>query len=59
MPEVRVDQPVPIAEDEDEATLAAIDRGIRAAEEGRVVAVEEARRRVQEWLSKSATPKTR
>ena len=59
MLEIGLDQPVPITEEEDEATLAAIDRGIKSAEEGRVVSAEEARRRVQEWLSKSCTVKTR
>ena len=59
MAEAKLDQPVPIAEDEDDATLAAIDRGLRAASEGRVAPADEARRRVQEWSSKSSTPKTR
>ena len=59
MLEIGLDQPVPITEEEDEATLAAIDRGIKSAEEGRVVSAEEARRRVQRWLSKSSTVKTR
>ena len=59
MLEIGLDQPVPITEEEDEATLAAIDRGIKSAEEGRVVSAEEARRRVQKWLSKSCTVKTR
>lgn len=53
------DNPAPILEEEDEETLAAIDRGIKAADEGRVVSSEEARRRVQEWLTRSSTPKTR
>lgn len=55
----KLDRPVPMAEEEDEATLSAIDRGIKAADEGRVVSAEEARQRVQQWLSKSSTPKTR
>jgi predicted transcriptional regulator len=55
----KVDRPVPMAEEEDEATLAAIDRGIKAADEGRVVSAEEAHQRVQQWLSKSSAPKTR
>ena len=59
MAELKLDHPVPMTEEEDEATLAAIDRGIRAAEEGRVVSAEDARRRVQTWFSKSCTPKTR
>jgi len=59
MVEFNVDHPVPITAEEDEATLAAIDRGLRSAAEGRVVSSEEARRRVEQWLSKSSTPKTR
>jgi predicted transcriptional regulator len=42
----------------DEETLAAIDRGIKAADEGRVVPLEEVRRRMQEWHTKSSSPKT-
>ena len=39
----------------EEATLAAIDRGIKAAEEGRVVPLEEVRRQMQEWHTKSSS----
>lgn len=39
----------------DQETLDAIDRGIGAAEEGRFVTSEEARRRVDEWISKLST----
>ena len=49
----------PILEEEDEATLAAIDRGIKAADEGRVVPLEEVRRRMNQWLTRSSSPKTR
>jgi predicted transcriptional regulator len=42
----------------DEETLAAIDRGIKAADEGRVVPLEEVRRRMQEWPTKSFSRKT-
>jgi hypothetical protein len=38
-----------ILDEEDEATLEAIDRGIKAAEEGRAVSFEEARRRLREF----------
>jgi len=54
-----VNEPASILDEEDEATLAAIDRGIKAADEGRVVSSEEVRRRMQEWLTKSSSPKTR
>jgi predicted transcriptional regulator len=42
----------------DEATLDAIDRGIQAADEGRVVPLEEVRRRMQERHTKSSSRKT-
>jgi len=56
---VDFNKPVPILEEEDEATLAAIDRGIKAADEGRVVPLEEVRQRMKTWLTKSSSPKTR
>jgi predicted transcriptional regulator len=58
MAELKLDHPVPLTEDEDDATLAAVDRGIQDAGQGRVVSAEEARQRVRQWLSKSSTPKT-
>jgi predicted transcriptional regulator len=54
-----LDEPVPILDEEDETTLAAIDRGIKAADEGRVVSLGQVRQRIQEWLTKSSSPKTR
>jgi predicted transcriptional regulator len=36
----------------DEETLAAIDRGIKAADEGRVVPLEEVRKMIPEWIQK-------
>jgi predicted transcriptional regulator len=48
-----------ILDDEDEATLAAIDRGIKAADEGRVVSSDEAHQRMQTWLTKSSSPTSR
>ena len=42
----------------DEETLAAIDRGIKAADEGRVVPLEEVRGRMQQWHTKSSSRKT-
>jgi predicted transcriptional regulator len=59
MAELKLDHPVPMSEEEDDATLAAIDRGIQDADEGRVVSAEEARQRVQQWFSKSSIPKKR
>jgi predicted transcriptional regulator len=58
MPELNFDRPLPeLTDEEDEATLAAIDRGIRGAEEGRTVSIEEARLHIQNWLIKSSLPK--
>jgi predicted transcriptional regulator len=39
-----LENPAPVADDEDEETLAAIDEGIRDAEAGRTVPAEEVRR---------------
>ena len=52
------DDPTAIFDEEDDETLASIDRGIRDADEGRVVTMEEARRRMAQWATKSSLPKT-
>ena len=49
----------PILDEEDEATLAAIDRGVQSADDGRLVPLEEVRQRMNRWLTKSSSPKTR
>lgn len=48
-----------ILDSEDADTLAAIDRGIKAADEGRVVPLENVGQRMQTWLTKPSSPKTR
>ena len=50
--------PAAIFDKEDEATLAAIERGIKSADEGRLVPLEEVRRRLEQWSTKSSLPKT-
>ena len=58
MVEFKFDHPVPMTEEEDEATLAAIDRGIKDADEGRVVSAEDVRLRAEQWFLRSSLPKT-
>jgi predicted transcriptional regulator len=53
-----LEQSALILDEEDEVTLAAIDRGVRSADEGRVVALEEARKRMNQWRTKSSSRKT-
>ena len=53
------DIPDPALEDEDEETLAAIDEGVRDAEAGRTVHVEEVRKRLPQWITASSTRKGR
>ena len=48
-----------ILDEEDEATLAAIDRGIKDADEGRLVPAEEVRKRMKKWITKSSSPNPR
>ena len=45
--------------EEDEATLAAIDAGIRASNEGRVVSLEEVRKLIPQWIAKYSLQKPR
>jgi predicted transcriptional regulator len=55
------DDPAPIDEDEDEETLAAIaiyqgiDEGIRDAEAGRAVRIDEVRKTLPKWITASSS----
>jgi predicted transcriptional regulator len=53
------DVPAPIDEEEDEETLAAIDEGIRDAESGRTVPIEEVRKLLPKWITDSSSRKER
>jgi predicted transcriptional regulator len=43
----------------DSETLAAIDRGIKDADEGRTVSIDEVRKMIPEWISKFESQKPR
>lgn len=62
MADPKVSDPLISTEEEveiDAQTAAAIERGINAADEGRVVPAGEARKLVAQWISKSSTPSPR
>jgi predicted transcriptional regulator len=48
------EDPAPILDEEDEETLAAIDEGIRDADAGRTVPIEEVRKRMHGWNTGSS-----
>jgi predicted transcriptional regulator len=54
-----LDNPAPILDEEDEDTLAAIDEGIRDAEAGRTIPIEEVRNRLPQWITESSSRKKR
>ena len=47
-----LNESIPLPESEDKETLSAIDRGIRAADEGRTVPGDELRKMIPEWISR-------
>jgi predicted transcriptional regulator len=59
MRELALTQPAPMTEEEDEETLAAIDRGVHSADEGRLIPIDEVRERLSQWNTRSSSPKTR
>jgi predicted transcriptional regulator len=59
MRDLKFQEPVTEEVEVDAEILAGIDRGLKAVKEGRVVSAEEARQRIQKWLTKSSTQKTR
>ena len=48
---------LPSIEEEDEATLAAIDEGIRDAKAGRTVSIEKVRKLLPKWITASSSRK--
>jgi predicted transcriptional regulator len=53
------EKPAPLLEEEDEATLAAIDEGIRDAKAGRTAPMEEVRKLLPQWITASSSRKGR
>ena len=53
------EKPAPVIDEEDEATLAAIDAGIRDAKAGRAVPIEEVRELLSQWITASSSRKGR
>ena len=51
--------PVPLTDEEDEETLAAIDDGIADADAGLLYTVEGVREKLSRWNIKSSTPRPR
>jgi predicted transcriptional regulator len=47
----------PVRDDEDEQTLGAIDEGVRDADAGRTVPLDEVRRRLPQWITGSSSRK--
>lgn len=52
-------KPVRVPDEEDAATLAAINEGIADATSGRIVPIEEVRELLPKWISASSSPKER
>jgi predicted transcriptional regulator len=55
MSDLDLTKAVPMTEEEDEETLAAIDRGVQSADEGHLVPIEEVRKRLARWNTKSTS----
>jgi predicted transcriptional regulator len=53
--EFDLEKPAPVIDDEDEATLAAIDEGIRDARAGRTVPMEKIRKLLPQWITASSS----
>jgi predicted transcriptional regulator len=57
--EFEFEKPVPVSDDEDEGTLAAIDEGIADAKADRTVTVTEVRKLLPKWITGSSSRKER
>jgi predicted transcriptional regulator len=59
MVDLKLQVPVTEQVEVDAETLAAIDRGIKDADEGRTVSIDEARKMIPKWISKFESQKPR
>jgi predicted transcriptional regulator len=59
MVDLKLQVPVTEQVEVDAETLAAIDRGIKDADEGRTVSIEETRKMIPKWISKFESQKPR
>ena len=59
MVDLKLGEPVTEEVEVDPETLAAIDRGIQAADEGRTISIEEARKAIPQWITKFESQKPR
>jgi predicted transcriptional regulator len=57
--EFDLEKPTPVTDDEDEATLAAVDEGIHDAKAGRTVSIAEIRKLLPKWITGSSSRKER
>ena len=53
---VNLDDPLSLTGEEDDETLAAIDKGAFDADAGRVTPIEEVEKMLPRWISKSSSP---
>lgn len=59
MVDLKLEIPASDAVEVDRDTLAAIDRGIRDADEGRTIPIDSVRTMIPKWISKSESQKPR
>jgi len=53
------ERPAPVLDEENEATLSAIDEGLRDSKSGRTVSIEKVRELLPKWISTSSSRKER
>lgn len=57
--EFDLEKPVPVIDEEDGETLAAIDEGVRDANSGRTSTIEKVRKLLPQWITESSSRKGR